>query len=102
LSRQYGILNILQPYRPPRSVTGIALLTFLLENNRLCTGSNQLRIRFSGGLLYLLIHEGTDSSSGCRVVPNFMRVLVFPILILAKEGPRVFSSSKYESDYGDF
>jgi hypothetical protein len=28
LSRQCGILNILQPYRPPWPVTGIALLTF--------------------------------------------------------------------------
>jgi hypothetical protein len=29
LSRQCGILNIPQPYRPPRPVTGISLLTLL-------------------------------------------------------------------------
>jgi hypothetical protein len=28
LSRECGILNILQPYRPPWPVTGIALLYF--------------------------------------------------------------------------
>jgi hypothetical protein len=32
LSRQYMILNILQPYRPPRPVTGVAFLYF--SNNK--------------------------------------------------------------------
>jgi hypothetical protein len=30
MSRQCGILNISQPYRPPRPVTGIGLLFFFL------------------------------------------------------------------------
>jgi hypothetical protein len=33
LSRQCGVLNILQPYRPPRPVTGIALLTLLMNRS---------------------------------------------------------------------
>jgi hypothetical protein len=33
LSRQCGILNISQTYRPPRSVTGIALLYFYIDTD---------------------------------------------------------------------
>jgi hypothetical protein len=34
LSRQCEILNISQPYRPPRPVMGIALLYFYLRSRR--------------------------------------------------------------------
>jgi hypothetical protein len=39
LSRQYGILNISEPYRPPRPVTGIALLFSSSNSSRSSSSS---------------------------------------------------------------
>jgi hypothetical protein len=42
LSRQCGIVNISQPYSPPRPVTGMALLFSLLKNSSLSHCSKRL------------------------------------------------------------
>jgi hypothetical protein len=52
LSRQCGILNISQPYRPPRPVKGIALLQPFIA---MCTHGF---LRLKG--------PGSDGSSACR------------------------------------
>jgi hypothetical protein len=44
MSRQCGILNISQPYRPPRLVTGIVLLG-ILEQKRLYKENFQTVLR---------------------------------------------------------
>jgi hypothetical protein len=45
LSRQCGILNISQPYRPPRLVTGIALL--MIGNNVAGSRTSEVRAALS-------------------------------------------------------
>jgi hypothetical protein len=61
MSRQCGILNISQPSRPPRPVTGIALL-YLLFYERL-TGTQEhsafLKIMFIGN--NLMISSGIET-----------------------------------------
>jgi hypothetical protein len=42
LSRQCGILNILQPCRPPRPIMGIALLNYCDRNNRIICDTEYL------------------------------------------------------------
>jgi hypothetical protein len=59
LSRQNGILNILQPYRTPRSVTGIAFI-LLIYFKQLNTLLLQTSVLDSGSNRFKLIHSSVD------------------------------------------
>jgi hypothetical protein len=63
LSRQCWILKILQPYRPPRPVTGIALLFTFLPNNKRNILHSKVHI-FSEYWLTDLVNPG-------KVIQNF-------------------------------
>jgi hypothetical protein len=70
ISRQYGILNISQPYRPPQPVTGVALasfppsgfLLFFFSFTLSVTFSFLLQFSFHLFLLFLLIYLIFSSS----------------------------------------
>jgi hypothetical protein len=48
IARQCGILNISQPYRPPKPVTGTALLYFYFTYDYLPSGRNFSSVRVVG------------------------------------------------------
>jgi hypothetical protein len=100
LSRQYGILNISEPCRPPQPVTGIVLLYFLLlqsPGNVLCNSAKSA-FRFSSGTTsqdvsgrFALSHQWDEEEP---------RLLVCEAKLLPRSGSRRISIPQSEPTSG--
>jgi hypothetical protein len=86
LSRQCGILNISQPYRSPRPVTGIALLFYSVSEADACTGGVLCSIKFrelpaTGYLVYRLFIVVLSLFSFFIAVAVIAHIYVFVLFV---------------------
>jgi hypothetical protein len=122
LSRQCGILNISQPYRPPRPLTGIALLYFLqsagaCNNNRInvvivnisndppCVATcHAISVQYRPFWLPIVYYIRENNFSSVRAVEtnylfmlNLQKDLTVAISILQPQFLKLMLYSKYNS-----
>jgi hypothetical protein len=67
-SRQCGILNILQPYRPPRPVTGVALLSYLTKSSEAICRFIWLEIIYISRITSIIISIRCDIGFDHRLI----------------------------------